>query len=67
MKECARMRGRERKGEGGRLRYEVIQKKVLAYKEFWREMMSKERGIVPRMTEEEGIDSELFGLKVEGT
>ena len=24
MKECARMRERERKGEGGRLRYEVI-------------------------------------------
>ena len=29
MKERARMRERERKGEGGRLRYEVIQKKVL--------------------------------------
>ena len=66
MKECARMRERERKGEGDRLRYEMIQMMVLADKEFWREM-SKERGIVPRMTEEEGIDSELFGLKVEGT
>ena len=52
MKECARMRERERKG--GRLRYEVIQKKVLAYKEFWEEM-STERRIVPRLREEEGI------------
>ena len=51
MKECARMRERERKG--GRLRYEVIQKKVLAYEEFRREM-STER-IVPRLREEEGI------------
>ena len=40
MKECARMRERERKG--GRLRYEVvIQKKVLAYKEFWEEMSTE--------------------------
>ena len=66
MKECARMWERERKGEGGRLRYEVIQKKVLPFKEFWIEM-SKEREIVPRMREEEGIDSESFGLKAEGT
>ena len=48
------MRERERKGEGGRLRYEVIQKKVLAYKEFWREM-STERRIVPRLREKEEI------------
>ena len=54
MKECARMRGRQRKGDGGRLKYEVIQKKVLAYKEFWREM-STERRIVRRLREEEGI------------
>ena len=66
MKESARMRGRERKEEGGRLKYEVIQKKVLAYKEFWREI-STERGIVPRLREKEGIDSESFGLNAEGT
>ena len=66
MKECARMRERERKGEGGRLRYEVIQKKVLAYKEFWRET-STERGIIPRLREEEEIDCESFGLNAEGT
>ena len=60
------MRERERKGEGGRLRYEVIQKKVLTYKEFWREM-STERGIVPRLREKEGIDSGSFGFKAEGT
>ena len=41
MIECARMRERERKGEGGRLRYEVIQKKVLANKEFWEEMSTE--------------------------
>ena len=29
--------------------------------------MSTERGIVPRLIEEEGIDSESFGLKAEGT
>ena len=28
---------------------------------------SRERGIVPRLREEEGIDSELFGLNAEGT
>ena len=44
----------------------MIQKKVLPFKEFWIEM-SKEREIVPRMREEEGIDSESFGLKAEGT
>ena len=54
MKEYARMRERERKREGGRLRYEVIQKKVLAYKEFWREMSTEIR-TVPRLREEEGI------------
>ena len=66
MKECARMRERERKGEGGRLKYEVIQKKVLAYKEFWKKM-STERQIVPRLREEEGTDSESLGLKAKGT
>ena len=35
------MRERERKVEGGRLRYEVIQKKILAYKEFWEEMSTE--------------------------
>ena len=29
--------------------------------------ISRERGIVPRLREEEGIDSELFGLNAEGT
>ena len=54
MKECAKIRERERKREGGRLRYEVIQKKVLAYKEFWREM-STERRIDPKLREEEVV------------
>ena len=66
MKECTRIRERGRKREGGRLRYEMIQKKALAYKEFWKEM-STEREIVSRIREEEGIDSESFGLNAEGT
>ena len=48
------MRGRQRKGEGGRLKYEVIQKKVLAYKEFGREM-STERRIDQRLRREEVV------------
>ena len=33
---------------------------------FWREM-NTERKIAPRLSEEEGIDSESFGLKAERT
>ena len=33
---------------------------------FWREMSTK-RKIVPRFSEEEGIERESFGLKAEGT
>ena len=63
MKECARMRERGRKG-GGRLRYEVIQRRYWHGK-FCRQI-STERKNVPRFIEEEGIEIESFGLKAEG-
>ena len=63
MKECERMRERERKGDGGRLRYDP--KKGTGIRRIF-ERDEHKRAIVQKLREEEGIDSEI-GLKAKVT
>ena len=57
------MRERERKGDGGRLRYDP--KKGTGIRRVF-ERDEHKRGIVPKLREEEGIDIKI-GLKAKGT